>query len=158
MNAISNFLLMVPLTLWAGGMTMLMVFVAPMIFRHLPSRTLSANLVDFILHRIEMLKMSILISLVAAEFIKYFFNAPAVSIKEILITCLLVAYVLLVFVVDGFVFKKIQTLRSLIGSFDDPSPDASLQKQFGYWHGIMMSSITTSISLAFTIMLLRFVL
>ena len=158
MNAFSNFLLLVPLTLWAGGFTMLMVFVAPILFGHLPSRNRSGNLMDLMFHRVEILKTINLLGVATSGCIKYLFHAPPVHGKEILISCLLASYLFTIFIIENAIQKKIQGLRTLIVSFDELPKEDPLRKQFGYWHGMMMSCTTVSVFLAFSVLLLRFVL
>ncbi len=156
--SLRNFFLLFPLVFWVGGGTVIAVWVAPIVFSHLSSRTESGRIVGEILQRLDRFLIAGMISVALSEVIKFWRLSWPLPTKEIIITVLIVLLLLIQIFSMTVVSPKIRELRSQIGSFDETPKTDPLRQAFGMWHGISMLCMVICLVLGTGILLIYFIL
>ncbi|MBD3267000.1 DUF4149 domain-containing protein, partial [bacterium] len=118
LTVLCDICLLVPLTIWVGGITVLLFLIAPTIFRYLPNRTQSGNLVGMIFHHLEILHFGVIGLLILSETLKFVSTGSLISYKEMFISCLLGCFLVILLLAFTFINHKIQSVRAQIVSFD----------------------------------------
>ena len=151
MPSLPDLVIRFALALWVGG-TVLIVMVAPVLFRGLGSRDRAGDLFDEILRRFEALKHLLSLALVIAVFVELERRgglerdriAPGIAIFVAVATNVYLAMVLR---------PRIGYFRQKIGSFDTASADDPWKARFDRLHRrssrvLILGAIAAAVALA----------
>jgi uncharacterized protein YacL len=114
-------------------------------------------MVGLIFQRLEIISFFVMGMLVFSELLKYLGSAE-ISLKEYFVSGLVGAFIAVLLFSFTYISNKIQAIRAQIVSFDSLEKSDPLRKQFGFWHGILMTCMVVSILLGFSVLFLRFII
>jgi hypothetical protein len=153
MTSVPELVIRFALALWLGG-TLLLILIAPLVFRRLASRDAAGDLFDAILARFEALKHVLSLALVIGVFVALDregrIPAGGGVVSSIAIFVAVATNVYLAMVLR----PRIKYFRLKVGSFDTAAADDPWRRKFDALHRrsvrvLLLGGIATAVALAF---------